>query len=75
MGSKMALSFALLYVGYAEQKCIFDGIVNPFMSLISYWNRYIDIFFIWSSSLTQLGEFLDFFFLLFVIALVATLMF
>lgn len=61
MGSRMAPSFASLYVGHFENETIFCEARNPFLTHISNWKRYIDdIFFIWRGTEEQLGNFHDF---------------
>ena len=58
MGSKMAPSFASLYVGHFESETIFREARNPFFNYISNWKRYIDdIFFTWSGTEKQLKDF------------------
>ena len=61
MGSRMSPSFSSLYVGWFEETVIFNDTINPHISFISNWRRYLDdIFFTWSGSETQLTAFHEF---------------
>lgn len=58
MGSKMAPSFASLFVGHFEKKFIWDNHRNPYLQYITNWKRYIDdIWFLWRGSEAQLQQF------------------
>ncbi len=60
MGTKMASSFACMFVGKLEE-ILYQADSNPFFSSIISWKRYIDdIFLLWEASVSALLDFLSF---------------
>ena len=56
MGTKLAPSFANLFMGYFENKFVYSYRLQPFI-----WKRFIDdIFFVWTYGQTELDNFVDY---------------
>ena len=61
MGTKMAPSFACLFVGHLEDQLLYEPQKNPFFPFIISWKRYIDdVFLLWKGPIPTLFEFLQF---------------
>lgn len=61
MGTKMAPSFACLFVGHLEEQILYNHQNNPYLPFIVSWKRYIDdVFLLWKGSVSILLEFVEF---------------